>query len=72
MCIRDRFRTFLKAVYLYDDDRLKIVFGFTDVTPEEVEIALESADFGEEECSFLDRESPPIKSKTNTKSPFKW
>ena len=62
---RELFRTFLKAVYLYDDDRLKIVFGFTDVTPEEVEIALESADFGEEECSFLDRESPPKKHCTS-------
>lgn len=56
---RELFRTFLKAVYLYDDDRLKIVFGFTEVTPEEVEIALKSEDFSGEMCSFSDRKSPP-------------
>ena len=56
---RELFRTFLKAVYLYDDDRLKIVFGFTEVTPEEVEIALKSEDFSGEMCSFLDGKSPP-------------
>lgn len=61
---RELFRTFLKAVYLYDDDRLKIVFGFTDTNPEDVEVAF-SDDVPEEECSFLFREGPPKKHCTS-------
>lgn len=65
---RELFRTFLKAVYLYDDNRLKIVFGFTDISPEKVEIMLkESSDFSEENCSSLGFDSPPMKTKTNTR-----
>ena len=58
------FKTFLLCVYVYDDNRLKIMFSFTD-DQASVEIPLESeeTDTGEissgESCSFKSRIAPP-------------
>ena len=59
------FRTFLICAYVYDDNRLKIVFGFAG-DHNTVEIPLEtgendapSNDMGMDECSFKPRTAPP-------------
>ena len=59
------FRTFLICAYVYDNNRLKIVFSFTG-DQNSVEIPLEtgendapSNDMGMDECSFKPRTAPP-------------
>ena len=59
------FRTFLVCAYVYDDDRLKIIFSFAG-DQNSVEIPLEigendtpSNDMGMDECSFKPCTAPP-------------
>ena len=52
------FRTFLTAVYLYDDNRLKIIFSF-DKNRNEVETTLQDIDdLTPKSCSFLGSGAP--------------